>query len=117
MFDRSKVVSAVKVTSTEALREAPPCRRSICQSRPGVAGALTFVAAGRQVIDEHDVLSLEQYDTDPDDLVLFQLRIGSHGEEVTSWLSSCRQLLDEVRRRWATAKDAAFARMSSRMLA
>ena len=25
---------------------------------------LTFLAAGRQVIDEHDVLSLDQYDTD-----------------------------------------------------
>ena len=28
--------------------------------------ALTYVAAGRQVIDEHDVLSLDQYDTSHD---------------------------------------------------
>ena len=42
--------------------------------------ALTFIAGGRHVIDEHDVLSLDQYDTDDDDRVSFQLRIGSRGE-------------------------------------
>lgn len=46
--------------------------------------ALTFLAAGRQVIDEYDVLSLDQYDADHDDLVSFQLRIGSRGEEVAA---------------------------------
>ena len=71
--------------------------------------ALTFVVAGRHVIDEHDVLSLDQYDTDHDDQVSFQLRIGSHGEEVAAWLGSRRQLLDDVRRCWAIIEDAAFA--------
>lgn len=71
--------------------------------------ALTFVAAGRQVIDEHDVLSLDQYDTDDDDLVSFQLRIGADGEEVAAWLASRRQPLDDVRRCWALVEDAAFA--------
>ena len=71
--------------------------------------ALTFLAAGRQVIDEHDVLSLDQYDTDHDDLVSFQLRIGSRGEEVASWACRRRLLLQDVRRCWAIVEDAAFA--------
>ncbi len=71
--------------------------------------ALTFVAGGRHVIDEHDVLSLDQYDTDDDDRVSFQLRIGSRGEEVASWLGSRRQLLQDVRRCWAIIEDAAVA--------
>lgn len=71
--------------------------------------ALTFVAAGRQVIDEHGVLSLDQYGTGRAGLVSFQLRIGSDGEEVASWTSSRRRLLEDVRRCWAIVEDAAFA--------
>lgn len=56
------------------------------------------MSAGRQVIDEHDVLSLDQYDTDHGDIVSFQLRIGSRGEEVAAWLGSRSQLLQDVRR-------------------
>jgi hypothetical protein len=71
--------------------------------------ALTFVAAGRQVIDEHEVLSLDQYGPDQAGLVSFQVRIGSDGEEVASWTGGRRELLHDVRRCWAIVEDAAFA--------
>jgi hypothetical protein len=70
--------------------------------------ALVFVAAGRAVIDERDVLSLDQFDT-ADDRVSLLLRMGSRGSEVASWSTSRRQLLTEVRRCWAIVEDAAFA--------
>jgi hypothetical protein len=71
--------------------------------------AMTFVAAGKQVIDEHEVLSLDQYGTDQAELVSFQVRIGSDGEEVASWTGGRQELLHDVRRCWAIVEDAAFA--------
>ena len=71
--------------------------------------ALVFVAAGRAVIDERDVLSLDQFESDAPDLVALQLRIGARGREVAAWCCSRQQLLRDVRRCWALVEDAAFA--------
>lgn len=71
--------------------------------------ALTFLGAGRQVIDERAVLSLEQYDTDLPGRVLLQLRVGSAGEEIASWACERTQLLIDARRCWAVVQDAACA--------
>ncbi len=70
---------------------------------------LEALTAGRQVIDEHEVLSLDQYGADQAELVSFQLRTGSGGEEVAWWTGSRRQLLHDLRRCWAIVEDAAFA--------
>lgn len=71
--------------------------------------ALVFLAAGSAVIDEHDVVSLDQFDTDHADQVTLQLRIGSRGEEVASWRASREELRQSIRRCWAVVMDAAYA--------
>ena len=71
--------------------------------------ALTFIGAGRQVIDEHDVVSLEQYDTDQSDQVLLQLRVGAAGDEIASWVCDRAALFTDLRRCWALVEDAAYA--------
>lgn len=71
--------------------------------------ALVFLAAGSAVIDEYEVVSLDQFDTDNDDQVSLQLRIGSRGEEIASWCCNRQELQRSIRRCWAIVEDASFA--------
>lgn len=70
--------------------------------------ALIFLAAGSAVIDEHDVLSFDQFDADDGQLSL-QLRVGSRGEEIASWVCNRQQLQHSIRRCWAVVEDASYA--------